>query len=695
LLDTDASNVAVGAVLSQETDGHEHVIAYMSKALNKHEESYCTTRKELLAVVVALKNFHPYLYGQKIHLRTDNAAVSWLRSLKIPSGQIARWLETLGTYNLKVSHRSGTKHSNADALSRVPCKACKRQEDLNQDDMEIEDDKVDFLAERPPSDKIQDHADGEQNGVEYSGDDETEVKSLKTNKEATKSTENANTGQYEQSLKQETRAITRSQQPEVKNSQLLIGWEPSDIRQLQLSDENIGPIMTAKETDNVRPVWERISSKGAPLKTLWSQWDRLELRDGILYRKWESDVNRDSKLQLILPRDKRKEVLRYCHDIPTAGHLGVEKTVAKVKENFYWPCMKEFIENYCRECDRCFARKPKKEHIRAPLVTYQAGEPMERISMDILGPLPLTRHQNRYILVIMDTFTKWTEAIAIPSQDTTIVANALIDNFICRFGTPLQLHTDKGSNFESELFRKTCDLLGIDKTRTTSYRPQSNGAVERYNRTLTTMLTIYCEKQQNKWDQCLQQVMMAYRSSVHKSTSKTPNSMVFGREVTMPLQAVISIPVDSDQPVSDADQYICNLKKKLQENHEIARKSLKQSSNYQKRHYDLKAKKRSFKAGQPVWIYEPSRKVGVCTKLTSQWKGPFVVEKKIDDVTYRVKKSIRQPSRVYHIDKLALYSGRNIPSWTTRYMRRCEDHCVGEVDQLSVLKEIEEERSQF
>lgn len=196
--------------------------------------------------------------------------------------------------------------------------------------MEIDDEKADYLAECPPSDKIQDHADGEQNGVEYSGDDETEVKSLKTNQEATKSTENVNTVQYEQSLKQETRAITRSQQPEVKNSQLLIGWEPSDIRQLQLSDENIGPIMTAKETDNVKPVWERIS-KGAQLKTLWSQWDRLELCGGILYRKWESDVNRDSKLQLILPRDKRKEVLRYCHDIPTAGHLGVEKTVKSKK----------------------------------------------------------------------------------------------------------------------------------------------------------------------------------------------------------------------------------------------------------------------------------------------------------------------------------------------------------------------------
>ena len=154
--------------------------------------------------------------------------------------------------------------------------------------------------------------------------------------------------------------------------------------------------------------------------------------------------------------------------------------------------------------------------------------------------------------------------------------------------------------------------------------------------------------------------------------------MVFGREIVLPIQAVISAPDDSDseQSFSDPEDYICNLKKKLQENHEIARKCLKQAANYQKRHYDLKAKKRSFRTGQAVWVYEPARKVGICTKLTSPWKGPYIVEKKIDDVTYRVKRSMRQPSRIYHIDKLALYLGRNVPSWATRFMNRHVEHCV-------------------
>ena len=119
----------MGAVLSQVQDDQERVIAYMSKTMNVHERVYCVTRKELLAVIVSLRNFHTYLYGQNVLLRTDNAAVSWVRNLKKPTGQVARWLQELGTYDLTVVHRPGKRHVNADALSRMPCKASKLQQD--------------------------------------------------------------------------------------------------------------------------------------------------------------------------------------------------------------------------------------------------------------------------------------------------------------------------------------------------------------------------------------------------------------------------------------------------------------------------------------------------------------------------------------------------------------------------------------
>lgn len=112
--------------------------------------------------------------------------------------------------------------------------------------------------------------------------------------------------------------------------------------------------------------------------------------------------------------------------------------------------------------------KTKKETNRAPLGTYISGEPMERVAVDIFGPLPLTKQGNKYILVISDLFTKWTEAIAIPNQESTTIYKAFVDNFITKYGTPLQIHSDQGRNFQSDTFKGMCTVLGIDKTRTTS-----------------------------------------------------------------------------------------------------------------------------------------------------------------------------------------------------------------------------------
>ena len=133
ILDTDASNVGLGAVLSQIQDGQEKVIGYFSKTLSKPERNYCVTRRELLAVVKAVEHFYKYLYGRKFLLRTDHAALKWLLQFKNPEGQVARWIERLQEFDFDTEHRAGAIHRNADALSRRPCakdcKHCSRAEE--------------------------------------------------------------------------------------------------------------------------------------------------------------------------------------------------------------------------------------------------------------------------------------------------------------------------------------------------------------------------------------------------------------------------------------------------------------------------------------------------------------------------------------------------------------------------------------
>ena len=121
ILDTDASNTAIGAVLSQHIDGQENVVVYASRTLTKSERKYCVTRKELLEMVHFVKYFRHYMYGKRFTVRTDHGSMRWLLNFKNPEGQLARWIEVLSTYDMEIQHRSGTQHKHADALSRHSC----------------------------------------------------------------------------------------------------------------------------------------------------------------------------------------------------------------------------------------------------------------------------------------------------------------------------------------------------------------------------------------------------------------------------------------------------------------------------------------------------------------------------------------------------------------------------------------------
>ena len=124
ILDTDASDLGIGAVLSQIHNDKEHVIAYASRTLTKAERNYCVTKKELLAVVTFLQHFRPYLLGAPFTIRTDHGVLAWIHKFKEPEGQIARWLQKLQEYQFSIIHRPGRLHNNADAMSRIPCKQC-------------------------------------------------------------------------------------------------------------------------------------------------------------------------------------------------------------------------------------------------------------------------------------------------------------------------------------------------------------------------------------------------------------------------------------------------------------------------------------------------------------------------------------------------------------------------------------------
>jgi transposase InsO family protein len=205
---------------------------------------------------------------------------------------------------------------------------------------------------------------------------------------------------------------------------------------------------------------------------------------------------------------------------------------------------------------------------------------MERIAVDIMGPLPVTNHGNRYLLVAMDYFTKWPEAYAVPDQEAKTVATVLVREFICRFGTPLELHSDQGRNFESELIKEICEILGINKTRTTPYHPQSDGMVERYNRTLATQLSMFVNENHSDWDEHLHTVLMAYRTAVHESTGQMPARLMMGHELRIPVDLMYGQPPECEN--NYRSKFAKQLTESLELTHQFARNRLRLSSERMK-----------------------------------------------------------------------------------------------------------------
>lgn len=160
--------------------------------------------------------------------------------------------------------------------------------------------------------------------------------------------------------------------------------------------------------------------------------------------------------------------MKYMHDLPSSALLGVDKTFERLKNGFYWPRIKEYVKNYCKSCHHCSAKKPSRKQNKAPMRNCIVGEPFERIEIDIFEPLPITDSDNRYVLTLFDCFTKWTEAITVPDQTAATIAKAFLNNIICYFRCSLQLHSDRGSNFESEVFQDVCKLFQIDKNHSLS-----------------------------------------------------------------------------------------------------------------------------------------------------------------------------------------------------------------------------------
>jgi len=440
----------------------------------------------------------------------------------------------------------------------------------------------------------------------------------------------------------------------------LTGHTIREIEKLQTTDSSISKLLQWKARQH-RPIGTEICSASPEVRHYWNYWDSLEVHGHILFKRTYSADGGSSKLQLVVPKSMRDTILRQMHNDVTSGHLGQRKTIEKVRHQYYWYLLREEIHDWINSCDICAANKLPCKKPKARLGDMRVGAPMDRWAIDILGPLPVTSRNNRYVMVVTDAFSKWTEAFALPDQTAETCTNCLVQEMICRFGSPLDLLCDQGRNWESQIFKELCKLLNIRKLRTTPRHPMGNGQVERYNKTLIPMIRPYLKGDQTTWDLNLALLTAAYRATVHDTTNYTPNMLMLGREVHLPGNILMEDP----SPVNSESygSYVQQLKQTIDKAHDTNRKHLQKHAQTQQDRYDAKASKHYYQRGDYVWYLTEIRKEGVNPKLQSPYDGPFLITKVFNLLDYKIQMDKRGRQRVVHYNKLKPYCGKNIPIW--------------------------------
>ena len=634
ILDTDASGFAIGGVLSQlqkneAGEWEERVIAYGSKSLQGRQQRYCTRRRELLAIVHFVQVFRAYLYGRKVTIRTDHASLKYIKTLNNPDDQFARWIERLEELFYTIEIRQGTKHSNADALSRLPSTNCEGKRCICPGVAELE------------AKELQETGTVRDDYLTLSNFERVHV-DIRTCKLFHNSDDSG----------------TENEETTVHAFQFTKHWSAEEIANEQQTDGDLRLLYRVKANNEPKPPPEQISALSEAAKVYFHDWRRMVVKgNGILYREWESVDGTEVRHQMLLPHRYRELLFHHLHKTLDAGHMGRRRTLHKLQKKYFWHRMSGDIRLWIRACEVCQRRKRPGKAPKAPMQVYLSGTPNERIAMDIMGPFIKSKKGNKYILVIIDHFTKYARAAALPNQKKETLAAALLNEWISIFGAPHQLHTDRGTNMESGLMHELCDMLNIDKTKTSVAHPQGDGCCERQNQTLINLVHTYAADDPTQWDKYLNIVMLGYNSTVHASTGLEPNRLMLGKNVNMPID--VMMPADEEVEVQPVDEYILKLDKQIRKMYETARENLGRAATAMKKYHDRSSHLNHYKPGDAVWLKSWRRTPG--QKFEDKYLGPYFIIKAVGLATFRIAQHESGHEKVVHHDLLVPCYSEDLP----------------------------------
>ena len=366
------------------------------------------------------------------------------------------------------------------------------------------------------------------------------------------------------------------------------------------------------------------------------------------------------KNKLVVPQPMRKKLIAEAHDSPFGGHLSEGKTLSRLQA-YFWQGIGRDVRQHLNACTSCNGFKPKTGQIKPRLVDKVPDpyEPFSEVNIDLITNLPKSRNGNQHILTVTDKMSRWVEAYPLPDLTAAAVANAILKEFVCRYGAPIRISSDRGSNFTAELMNKVVKIINSEQQFSPAYCPWINGSVERMNGTLVRMLRHYINQEQDDWDEKLPFVLFAYRSSVSRTTGSSPFRLVFGREARGPTEASIKASETSaikGNP-DEATSYAARLSATLTNawtHAKVVDTSYRQSNSES----EVTPQLSNFAVGDRVWIYQPDTK-SKSKKFAEDWVPGWVIRSVISPQIFIVQRgdgSGRADIRTVHAARVKPYT---------------------------------------
>lgn len=556
-LTTDASNFAIGAVLSQGPIGSDKPIAYASRTLNDSETNYSTIEKELLAIVWGTKYFRPYLFGRKFKVITDHKPLQWLMNLKEPNSRLTRWRLKLSEYNYTIIYKTGKANTNADALSRI----------------EIYNEEASSMcvnpSELPPSlgnnsDTDTVHTDQEHPILEIPITDDP--------------------------LNRFHRQLCLTIVGDIKKRTTVT--KPFDTHtriSAQLSESNL-------EEDVVNVIKEYVNPKVKTALLITPPLGMYKIVP-ILQEKFKNSamslVIAKVELENVKEYLRQQDILRHYHEGKT-NHRGINECYSSLSRKYYWPKMKEHVTKFINECTICGQAKYDRNPIRQQFnIVPPASKPFEIIHIDLF-----TVQSEKYVTII-DVFSKYGQAYHLRDGTALSVIQALFQ-YSTHHGFPLTIISDQGTEFTNQMFAEFTRVHKINHHKTLANAPNDNGNIERFHSTLLEHLRLL--RLQNK-DEAIVNLMpyaiIAYNSSVHSFTKCRPYDLINGHLDPRD-------PTDIDITGHLMQQYIHSHREQMKTVYNLINdSSLANRTSITERHNKTREPEQQYQPQQQVFISNP------------------------------------------------------------------------------------------